>query len=47
MVSQFHYVSWPDHDIPLTTFGMFRLRNLVNDAQLNSQSIGRIIIHCR
>ena len=46
-VVQLHFTSWPNHDIPLTTSGMMRLRKLVNKEHAKFNIGSPIIIHCR
>ncbi|XP_039268450.2 uncharacterized protein LOC120343362 [Styela clava] len=44
MVEQFHYITWPDHGVPITTSDLFYLRRMVLESQVNNPS--PIIVHC-
>ena len=44
VVTQYHFVSWPDHDIPDSVSPLLSLTNVVKNSW--SQDKGPIIVHC-
>jgi len=44
-VTQFHFTTWPDHGVPVTTSSLLRIHKAVADAR-NDYS-GPILVHCR
>ena len=46
-VTQLQYRGWPDHDVPLTTTRMIKLRKLVEAARNKTALTGPIVVHCR
>ena len=47
IVTQFHFVNWPDHGVPANTSSMVYLRNMVNQQHSDNSLGGPIIVHCR
>uniref|UniRef100_H2YNY5 Tyrosine-protein phosphatase non-receptor type 20 n=1 Tax=Ciona savignyi TaxID=51511 RepID=H2YNY5_CIOSA len=45
-VTQFHYTTWPDHNIPITTTGLHRLKQAVMEQHKKSGESKPIVVHC-
>uniref|UniRef100_H2YNA7 Tyrosine-protein phosphatase non-receptor type 20 n=1 Tax=Ciona savignyi TaxID=51511 RepID=H2YNA7_CIOSA len=45
-VTQFHYTTWPDHNIPITTTGLHRLKHAVMEQHKKSGESKPIVVHC-
>uniref|UniRef100_H2YTT9 protein-tyrosine-phosphatase n=1 Tax=Ciona savignyi TaxID=51511 RepID=H2YTT9_CIOSA len=45
-VTQFHYTTWPDHSVPITTTGLHRLKQAVLEHHRKSGEDKPIVVHC-
>ncbi|KAI9599448.1 protein-tyrosine phosphatase-like protein [Syncephalis fuscata] len=46
IITQIHYLGWPDHGVPEQPDGVLRLIRLVNKEQGASDSSGPVVVHC-
>jgi hypothetical protein len=46
IVTQIHFLGWPDHGVPEQPDGVLRLIRLVNREQGASDSSGPVVVHC-
>nr|XP_026689977.1 receptor-type tyrosine-protein phosphatase epsilon-like isoform X2 [Ciona intestinalis] len=45
-ITQFHYTTWPDHSVPLTTSGLHRFKKAVLEQQQVTKQNKPIVVHC-
>ncbi|XP_078483638.1 uncharacterized protein LOC100176631 isoform X3 [Ciona intestinalis] len=45
-ITQFHYTTWPDHSVPLTTSGLHRFKQAVLEQQQVTRKNKPIVVHC-
>jgi protein tyrosine phosphatase len=46
VVTQVHFLGWPDHGVPSSPDGVLRLIRLVNRLQGHSDTNGPVLVHC-
>ena len=46
-VTQYHFIQWPDHGVPVTTSHLMKMHKAAMETQKASKTDSPIVVHCR